>query len=397
MHVNKDWSEREIAVTQVLRRAGFYVRDIKEVFDLLGWGWRTAKAISIKCERDEKIVFGEEAIDFSALLPEEAKIVRLVSERAELLEKAEEEEEEVSLSRSKQLSFFKEGITLLKELSKNSYRPKPAPRLTPSEKISHLLILSDTHYGAKETDPSTGEVVYDPQACEERVRSIPDLLLDRLKQIGAKPQDSHSLAIALGGDMLDGESIYPTHDHHIALPVIGQLKGFTTAIWSTLLDLRTMFPRVYLIAVAGNHGRMSKTAHEMSNWDNALYLQLEIMAHIENDPRFHVSVSRGNYMNFAVNGWRGHMRHEGVPHDGTAAMRAKLGSWKDAHQFDFMICGHYHHPGILDYNGKKIYRNGSMKGFDDFADGLGKHGRAAQLLIGMTKSERQLYTTELNW
>jgi predicted phosphodiesterase len=254
-----------------------------------------------------------------------------------------------------------------------------------------VIVLSDLHYGSK-TFNFLGETLYDMNTTEEMLNQVVDKAISK-----APKKDYSAIVYLLAGDMVDGEEIFPTHQSEIDAAAIDQVAGLTKALWRILIKSSKLFPKVYALCVRGNHGRMSRSASERSNWDNALYQQLYIMAGSLSNSNIDVHVAYGEYMNFIINGWRGHMRHQGVPHDGTAAMRAKLGSWKEMHDYDFMVFGHFHRCGRLGYNGLSIYRNGQLKVGGAFGERLALRDPPEQIVFGISEDRQETFWTVLDW
>jgi hypothetical protein len=254
-----------------------------------------------------------------------------------------------------------------------------------------VLCLSDIHYGARVKDGMTGATIYDPSITEAMIESIPHKVL-----ASAKEREFTGITIVLAGDVVDGEEIYPTHGHHLDICVVDQTRGLVKSLWKMLKVFGAMFEHVRVIGVRGNHGRMSKMADERSNWDNVVYQQLALLIEME-DSNLAMEVAYGEYYNFDILGWVGHVRHEAVPHDGTAAMRNKLGSWAQMHQFSFLICGHHHHAGILNYNGMCVFRNGGMMVGSDYAERLARQDPPRQILFGLTKDTLPTFVSFLDW
>lgn len=285
-----------------------------------------------------------------------------------------------------------EVLKMLDKLRIETSKTKPKHTVQLSDGEIVVLCLSDIHYGAQIADDETGEVVYDTAIAERYISEIPEKLLQVL------PAKKYAgIFLILAGDMIDGEEVYPTQSRHLDVSVIDQTRGLVKALWKTIKTLRHIFPCVCVKAVRGNHGRMSKSADERSNWDNVIYQQLELMADMEMDAHLEITHSFGEYLNFTVNGWRGHVRHIGVPHDGTAAMRSKLGSWHQMHNFDFMICAHLHHAGILNYNGKYVFRNGSIMVANDYAERIARRDPPRQIVFCVSKTTLPTFVNFINW
>ena len=72
-------------------------------------------------------------------------------------------------------------------------------------------------------------------------------IADDRKQLG-------DLVIMLGGDLIEGCSIYPNQNWQIDLDMRGQIRTMTGILLHSLDRLATKFPTVRVVAVPGNHG-----------------------------------------------------------------------------------------------------------------------------------------------
>jgi predicted phosphodiesterase len=255
-----------------------------------------------------------------------------------------------------------------------------------------VVCLTDLHWGAVEKDSNTGNIVFNTSICEEMLEQIPEKIINSIPN-----RDYAGIVFALGGDLVDGEGIYPTHGTHIEQAVIDQTTGLVKTLWKVFRKCLNLFGKVRIVAVSGNHGRSGRTNDERSNWDNVVYNQLKTIIEMYDDKNVSIEIGHGEYYDFSINGWRGHIRHIGVQHDGTAAMRQKLGSWQQLHKWDFIIFGHYHNVGRLGYNGMPVYRNGTLKVGDDYAEKLGRGDPAQQIVFGISKDRIETFFTLLRW
>jgi len=106
-----------------------------------------------------------------------------------------------------------------------------------------------------------------------------------------------------------------------------------------------------------------------------------------NDPNLTIKTKYGEYNNFEVKGWRGHIRHYAPVQAETAAAVSKFSKWQNLHGYDFMCYGHWHHWGISTFNGRLIFRNGSLAGGDDYAETFGSYDFPTQLMFGVTEEK----------
>lgn len=385
--MSTNWDDRELYLLTKLKPK-FRNRQIAAIFRELGYD-RSKKAIQRQAENLDLTYEGPGLLTGEFSEVEEAAITEALEEELfAVTAAAAAEEEEMSTLADKSPNDI---LAMLDDL-RNKVGPGEVPRVATLEGEVLVLCLSDVHYGARVYDTMTGDIIYDTDIAEKCIEAIPEKLM---KAVPDRPYAG--IIVAMGGDMIDGEEIYPTHGRHLDVSVIDQTRGLVRALWKTVKVLRKMFPKVWVIGVRGNHGRMSRTADERSNWDNVVYQQLGLLAEMEGDEGLKIQHSFGEYFNFEVNGWRGHMRHSAVPHDGTASMRNRLGSWHQMHNFDFLICGHYHHAGVLNYNGKYVFRNGCIMPANDYAERIARRDPARQIVFGVSESAMPTFVGFLDW
>ncbi len=262
------------------------------------------------------------------------------------------------MSHKKDREDFKLFIDRLIDESRKVQFSKVIPVKTGSTLI---IALSDTHIG-KQTEN------FNSQVFQDRLLSIPD----KIKQEIAFPSDLTEIVLVLAGDMLEGEDIYQTQSHHLEMPVIDQTQIAISTFWKLAIKLRDVLCLpVRIVTCPGNHGRVSKTAAEKSNWDNVIYQTLGFIAATAQQDNIQVDVNFNNFYLFPVQDKQVAIYHYGVKHMGTPAMQAKVAGWLYTKEFDLLIHGHWHHWSIDNQFGKPVMKNGSLPGDDDLSERMG--------------------------
>jgi predicted phosphodiesterase len=235
-----------------------------------------------------------------------------------------------------------------------------------SNKSSLCVLLSDTHFG-KHTK------WFDLETARKRMEEIPI----RIKQQPLPEIDE--VVVILAGDMVEGEDIYPTQNTHVECSAIEQVQACAESIWKTVLTFKELFKcPVRVETCPGNHGRVSRTANEKTNWDNVVYHILRIMASMYNDKSVVVNCNFDPFRNFQVKDKMGLAYHHGVQHTGTASMRVKVAGWMQSKKFDFLVHGHWHEWHVGNWLGKFVIGNGCMCGPDDLAEKMAVEDDARQ-------------------
>jgi predicted phosphodiesterase len=295
------------------------------------------------------------------LSPEEARAVAAVLGKDEPPEESE--------ANTITMRGVAEAVERIRQDAEDKPRRKARKRPTPETVAA--LVLSDVHYGSVEHD-FDGAKIYDPTTAERCVEHAIDELI-------ARRGDCESAALLCAGDLVDGETIYPHQPHEIGLVLYDQLFGLHRLLWRCLGKLRAHFGHVTMYGVPGNHGTSGRYASPRTNWDRILYGVLQILA--ADSEGIEVGQSYQDAGIAVVAGRRILMRHKGIQQDQTPARQKKLGAWADAHDWELLIHGHFHHPGLLDYHGRPIIRNGAVKPPAHYAESVGLWGLPKQALV----------------
>lgn len=244
--------------------------------------------------------------------------------------------------------------------------------------LSAFLFLSDLHFG--EIVEVNGAEVFNSQIANERLTNIVDQF------IYARELDAYTVdecIVLLGGDIIDGELIYPAQSFDVEGHAYNQIRSATTFIWAAILKLAERFPVVKVYCVPGNHGRASKLHHQMSNWDNVLYYGIQLLANTSKT-NIEVHTPSQMWMDFNVRTWRVHTRHIGVVQPITGGPAKKVMTWLDNHNADLFFYGHFHSPEMYSMGHRRVFKNGALPPANDFAENLGFLDGSGQWMIGIT-------------
>lgn len=285
----------------------------------------------------------------------------------------EEQELKKALGRTapQSVSSFRDRMEFgefVDNLIQESLQTKPIKTKALNSGTSLCILLSDTHIG-KMTEN------FDKEVFTNRLLSIPEKIQKEL----TLPSDLQEIVVLLAGDMLEGEGIYDTQAHHIEMPAIDQVQIAIDAFWKLINLLKETFNvRVRVETCPGNHGRVSKTSAEKSNWDNIIYQTLGYLAIVAKDEKIVVNVNFDAFHTFQVQDKTGMLFHHGTKHLGTGSMQAKVAGWLFTKEFDFMCHGHWHEWAVNTQFGKLVMKNGSLPGDDDLSERMGCHNPPRQ-------------------
>lgn len=274
-------------------------------------------------------------------------------------------------------------IESLHELTKNITPYKAAKTHSHISGETLVIHLTDWHAGKLVKDQE-GKVLYNENIFKQRMDKFCAQILKLLDNHIKKGTKINNVVVVSTGDNANGEDIYATqaYEQELAPPyqVMLVVEVFTKLI-QALLDRKL---NVKFYGVKGNHGRLGKDKDPNSNWDIMIYLILKHWAY-SNNKKVEINYSKLDYLNFEIQGWKYHIRHIAPEQSDTSAGRVKFGGWASMHNADAIVYGHFHHFGIFDANGVRVFRGGSPIGADEFAESLAKEADPIQLVWGVSK------------
>lgn len=255
----------------------------------------------------------------------------------------------------------------------------PAPQHLgegPNEEIA-LLHLSDTQIGKVTRTYNSEIAVARIMEIAEKTTRITDI-----RRSTAKISEIH---LALGGDIVEGETIFSHQAHEIDQSVFDQaiLTG-PVAVVSLILHLLKHFEHVKVFGVCGNHGRSApkhSSANPRSNWDRVLYHTVKNILlgsaeypRTEYAGRLEFEIPDDFYYVDRIYEWGALFVHGdqisggfgGFPFYGTAK---KAWGWIDSipEEWDGLYFGHFHTYASSTLNHRQWYCNGTTESDNGFA------------------------------
>jgi len=260
--------------------------------------------------------------------------------------------------------------------------PKPLPVVHTENGCTPVLLLSDLHFG--ELVKVNGREIFNFQIAEQDLTSIVDKAISS-PELASYQVDE--IIVLLGGDIIDGEMIYPTQATHVSGGAFTQYKDTITVLWRLLNKLQSHFGFVKVYCAAGNHGRASRNHAEMSNWDNVIYHSLALLAEGQ-DSNISIQVPQQMWMDFTIRDkWNAHLRHIGVTQPASASPGRRLRAWINMHDADILFWGHYHDPAMFSSGYVRAFKNGGLPPGNDYSEKLGFLESRGQWLVGVTDQD----------
>lgn len=271
-------------------------------------------------------------------------------------------------------------------------KPKKDRRKNISEEIA-ILHISDTQIG-KITSTYNSEVAY------HRLSLLVDRTIDitAARRTNAKIEEIH---VFLGGDIVEGEQIFPHQAHLIDQAVVDQAMSSAVAISHVIERLLCVYKKVKVICVRGNHGRngpKKTSAHPKTNWDNVCYEYTRLLLEGTTSKKRYagrldfVISDEFYYVDYTYD-W-GHLIVHGDQISGGFAgfpwygVGKKIFKWADSIQkaWDYLWMGHFHTLNAAVFNHKMLLANGTTESDNDFAlEVLASQGEPVQRLAFFNK------------
>lgn len=253
-----------------------------------------------------------------------------------------------------------------------------------------FLMLSDLHFGKKTHR-------YNLEVAKERLHRV----LDAVIKLG-KRHELEVLNIALLGDIVDGESIYPSHPHHIDASALSQIFASVEAFVPRLRELAKHFKKVRIFTVPGNHGRVSKHYNEKTNFDSLFAMTLDFATRDIPNLDFHMNYD-WKYTH-TINGVKFLMFHGhqikmtlNLPHYGITTRISRWASTENLGGFDVAVHGHFHSAISQKWNNVHIFSNGTIVDGDEFAlEFVGLEATQTQWFYGIHPEHKVTFRYELS-
>lgn len=287
------------------------------------------------------------------------------------------------------IDSVKEAIVPIKFYDNIAYKPIGNTK----EEEEAVLVLSDVHVG-KVTKS------YNPEIFKERLKKVNTGML-RIVELLRNGYKINTLNIILGGDIVDGEGIFPTQAMTIDQGVLKQVFQTGVPEFSNMfINLLKYFKKVKIHCVRGNHGRNGRFADETSNWDIALYEACRISTQNYKNIEWNISYDWENM--FKIYDWKFLLIHGhqikmqlNIPHYGVTSKGMR---WQGSMgHFDYMILGHFHVAQYCEWNDWEYCMNGTFSSDDEFSQEIiGLLGSTKQLFFGVHPRKGMTWRYKIN-
>jgi predicted phosphodiesterase len=246
-----------------------------------------------------------------------------------------------------------------------------------------VIQLSDFHAGKIVTDQE-GRTIYDENIFRTRVNVLCEQILKLLDNNISKGVPIKDVVILSTGDQANGENIYATQAYEQELAPPKQVMLVVDVITKLITALLARKLAVTFYGVRGNHGRTGKDTDVTSNWDLQIYLILDFWARLVlKNPKLTIKFAETEHMVLDIRGHNYLIRHICPEQCDSPAGRAKINEWARRHKAEAVVYGHWHHFGMNDVDGVRVFRGGSIVGGDSLSESMAKHSEPIQLVWGV--------------
>lgn len=343
-----------------------------EIADELGVSRSTAKDhIAALRKKDVTVKYDQQA-DVYYLAGENAEKIRRVSTK----HKATKTREANSLIEA-------EESVLLRRLKRTE--PLAAPKIESPEKQSFVAIISDTHFGDLVEDEH-GNVIYNNEIAHKAVDTFAEKCLYH-KEKQSQDTEFEDCHLFILGDAATGTGIYEGQVFDVESFLADQVTNATQAFVRLATTLSEGFETLHIHCVLGNHGKQRAAAHRGSNTDLIVYRWLDDALRRDSVDNVSMNIAEStHHLNTEIRGWSIHARHgqDGMMHvDKTSRSESDWRGWRDKHQYDLAMRGHYHVPA-LDYvlNTYPVFTAPSPKPGGEFIDRIGSPDASTTRQLG---------------
>lgn len=245
---------------------------------------------------------------------------------------------------------------------------------------------------------------YDMETCAERIGRFAEKIIG-ITDMQRSDHPVRRAVLMLGGDMLEGASIFPGQAWEVDASLYEQL--FTTAriVEQLVVDMLGQFEQVDVVCEYGNHGRLGHKGELPGHDNNDLFIY-RMVAERLTDPRltwqystdWHQMVTIGNYRAMLAHGdeiksFGGNTPAFGMLRKGTAWSSGVVDTFHDVY------LGHFHTPMTLTMpNGGQIYVTGSPESGNTYAaEFVAAKGRPSQRLHYIDPEAGRVAASYLVW
>lgn len=280
-------------------------------------------------------------------------------------------------------------------------RPKPVAAPTRDKRRTKpevaLVHTTDWQLGKRTSD-------YSVDTCTRRIAHMVDKVAE-LTDIQRTHHPVRDCVLMLGGDMVEGITIFPGQAWEVESHLFEQLFTASRVMQDTVRSLSAMFDRVHVVCEYGNHGRIGRKGENPAG-DNIDLIAYRIAADAtasdrvtwQLSPDWYQIATIGNYRALLVHG--DEIKSFGGNTPAFGILR-KCNQWATGvvPAFHDVYMGHWHTPMTLTLaNGGQVYVSGSPESENVYAaEFVAATGRPSQRLHYIDPDRGRVTGSYLVW
>ena len=245
--------------------------------------------------------------------------------------------------------------------------PRPAKdRRTKGVEVA--LVHSTDWQGGKRTE------TFDMDVLEQRIIRFGDKIA-RITDMQRVDHPVKHCVVMLGGDMVEGTSIFPGQAWEVDASLYDQLFTVARIVERHIGDMAAIFETVHVVCEFGNHGRLGRPGDYQAG-DNIDRMMYRIVSErFRNEPRVTWQTSGDWHQIVTIGAYRALLAHgdEIKSFGGNTpafGILRKANAWASGvvADFDDVYLGHFHTPMTLTMaNGRQVYVTGSPESDNQYA------------------------------
>ncbi len=289
-------------------------------------------------------------------------------------------------------------INILKEELAKAKPYKAVPLHIVGKGDTLVIHLTDLHAGKIVRDEN-GKIIFDEHIFKQRINRLCEQILKLLDNHIKGGVPITNAVILATGDNANGEDIYATQAYEQELAPPKQVMLVVEVMTKLMLALLNRGLPVSFYGAKGNHGRISKEANPTDNWDIMIYMILDYWSrYILKNPNLKIVYSEADYLTLDIRGHKYMIRHIAPEQPDTPSGRVKFNEWARMYKAAGIVYGHWHHFGVFDVDGVRVFRGGSIVGGDALSESMAKHSEPIQCIWGVNEDRPStfFYSVDLN-
>lgn len=158
--------------------------------------------------------------------------------------------------------------------------------------------------------------------------------------------------------------------------------SYKDTVWCVNVKNHTIFTeRNGKPLISGNTG---KDTDPSANWDLMIYMVLDNEIRARGlEKKVYIEYAETDYMTLDIRGHGYLIRHRAPEQADSPSGRVKFNEWSRQHNVRAVVYGHFHHFGLFDCDGVRVFRGGSVPGGDDLSESMAKDSDPTQLVWGV--------------